>query len=260
MRVGKGGYLSVVLLVVETDHKPHSEFLEGGHVVVRTEAELLYTVDAVNGSAKGQELVGNDPVHVSVLDLLVVLIVCHVEGRRVVPIQVYCPLQRFQTVRDLHCQLLRYRALVRADAPHRVSVVHELLSFEGFPSVPGRPLQNNHRERPHQVRPVCLFLKVVSAVVVDLRLLVGRVFEQLVQLDAEGVRESEVERTEVFEEGLIHQLLVDECANYRVDTEVVRLFLTLRWLVVAHPVQSTYYSHSQLPGMISIAFFCMILR
>ena len=139
-------------------------------------------------------------------------------------------------MQDLQIESAVYRALVRAGPSHCVAVVHELLPLEGPPRLPRRPLQDDHRKRPHQVRPVRLLLEIVPAIMVDLRLLVGRVLEKLVELDAEGVGESEVEGAEIFEEGLVHKLLGDGLGGYRVDAEVVGLFLTLRGLVVAHPV------------------------
>lgn len=56
----------------------------------------------IGGRAECDELVGNDPVEVSVLDLLVVLVLGQIEGLVVEPPQPDRVLQTAQTVQQLH--------------------------------------------------------------------------------------------------------------------------------------------------------------
>ena len=102
---------------------------------------------------------------------------------------------------------VRYRALVGADSAHCISEIYKLLVLKWSPCILSRPLQNDHLERAHQVRCICLLLKVVLAIMVYLRLLICAILQELIELKTEGVGKSEVEWAKVFEERLVYQFL-----------------------------------------------------
>ncbi len=75
--------LSVVLSLVEPDDVSHIKVLEHLEVVLRLVASPLCFV--VNRTHEGDEFFGNDPVQVSILNLLVVVVLFGIEVSKVVP-------------------------------------------------------------------------------------------------------------------------------------------------------------------------------
>ena len=105
-----GEVRSIVGFVIQPNHSGHFQFFEYGHVVVGRKCAILrvgrgYVVlidGFIGGGAECDELVGDDPVEVSVLDLLVVLVLGQAKGLVVEPPQSDRVLQPPQTVQQLH--------------------------------------------------------------------------------------------------------------------------------------------------------------
>ena len=79
----------VILLVVEPNDPLDIKPFEDLDILIRMMTVSLVRVPLFNGSHKGHELAWDDPVDVSVLDTLKVLILLDVEGFKVVPFKVY---------------------------------------------------------------------------------------------------------------------------------------------------------------------------
>lgn len=77
--------LLLILGLIQTHDQRHAKLLKDGHIVIRSEATIF--VSHVLGTREGDELSWNDPVEISILDLLEMLILLHIEARVVVPAQ-----------------------------------------------------------------------------------------------------------------------------------------------------------------------------
>lgn len=79
--LGKFGLL--ILRLVQSDDQRDSHSLEDGHVVIWSERTV--SICHVQRTRKGHELAWDDPVEVTILDLLEVLVLLHIEVAIVVP-------------------------------------------------------------------------------------------------------------------------------------------------------------------------------
>ena len=82
------GFSELVLVIlgfVESDDSCYIEVLEDLEIVLRRVASSVIPADIVERTHEGDELVGDDPVQVAILDLLVVLVLFVVELPEVVP-------------------------------------------------------------------------------------------------------------------------------------------------------------------------------
>ena len=109
--------------------------------------------DLVDGTHEGNELVWNDPVQVSVLDLLVVLILFVVELAEVVPSMPDCDFEPLQAVEDAAA----VGAVTVAGVAERSET--SLVRSKSFPSHLSRLLQDNNHEGAHQVGSVGLLIE-----------------------------------------------------------------------------------------------------
>lgn len=104
-----GKTVCLVGFVIEANHESDSQFLKNGHIVLRAEQLVLslqqnYSIfvdSLVIGRAKGDELVGNDPVQITILDSLVVLVLLQIELLIVEPAQLDGVVQTPQAVKQL---------------------------------------------------------------------------------------------------------------------------------------------------------------
>ena len=90
--------LLVVLLFIESYHAVHSDVLEDAAVLVGVVAVLVPGIAFLNRTHECHKLSGNDPVEISVFNLLVVLILFDVESFEVVPTESYGVLETLQTM------------------------------------------------------------------------------------------------------------------------------------------------------------------
>ena len=108
-----------------------------------TIARLLALV-AVDGSHEGDELAGDNPVKISVLDLFVVLVLAYVELIIIVPVVCKRDLKSLKTV--------NHRALVEAVSLTGVSerLQSSLVLVELVVGLVGLHLQDHHHEGAHE--------------------------------------------------------------------------------------------------------------
>ena len=109
--------------------------------------------DLVDRTHECNELVWNNPVQVSVLNLLVILILFVVELAEVVPSMANCDFEPLQAVEDA--------AAVGTVTVAGVSERSEtsLVRSKGFPSHLSRLLQDNNHEGAHQVGSIGLLIE-----------------------------------------------------------------------------------------------------
>ena len=77
----------LVLRLVKTHDERHSHFFKDWHIIIWREGAVA--IRDIKRARKGHELAGNDPVEISILYLLEVLVLLHVEGVVIVPAQGY---------------------------------------------------------------------------------------------------------------------------------------------------------------------------
>ena len=143
---------AIVLCFVQANHVGHPEMPKHLQVVFRLVASTIGS-DLVNGTHEGDELVWDDPVQVSVLDLLVVLILFVVELAEVVPAVPDCYFETFEAVENA--------TAVGAITVARISEWSKASLIWGkcLPSHLCRLAQDDHHERPHQVSCIGLLIK-----------------------------------------------------------------------------------------------------
>ena len=193
----------VVLGLVQADDLRHVQVLEDVDVARCGVAITMHGVALVDGTHEGQELAWDDPVQVAILDLLVVLVLASVERLEVVPSKSDSLLEAIQAVRN--------GAVVVAVATAGVAEGLEvgLVDLELAEGLLGIHLEDNNHESTHEVGRVS-DLGELSAlcIVVDACLTLEAVtLEQLLQLTAVAMRHGEVQRTEVFVERHVSQVL-----------------------------------------------------
>lgn len=138
----------VVLLFVEPDHPVHADVLEDINVLLGMVAVSVLGVPLLDRTHECHELAWDDPVEVSVLHLLIVLVLLHVESLEVVPPEFDAILHALQAVVK--------RALVEAVSLGGVSVRLEetVVWLELLPHLVGSHLEDDDHECTHQERSI----------------------------------------------------------------------------------------------------------
>ena len=90
--------LFVVFLLVESDDLADSDVLEDLNILAGMMAISVMVISVLNWSHEGSKLAWDDPVEVTVLDSLIVLVLLHVEGAEVVPAE---PDSVLETLQDM---------------------------------------------------------------------------------------------------------------------------------------------------------------
>ena len=177
-------FVLLILGLIQSYNEADVHFLEDGNVVFGGERAI--SVGHIQGSGEGDELAGQYPVQVSVLDLLEVLVLLDVECRVVVPAERDGELQPLEAV--------QVDAFVRACSHRGVSIGQELVLVgpEGSPCVVSCLLEDDDHEGTHQERGVCLLCIVERRVMVNLVALILRVIHEFFQLLTEEVHLSKV--------------------------------------------------------------------
>jgi len=92
---------TVVLLVVKSYDHSNTELLEDWDVIFRSETSVTVSVSRlVTGTTESDELSWNDPVEITVLDLLIELVVSEVESLDVEPLELDGIFKTSKTVQD----------------------------------------------------------------------------------------------------------------------------------------------------------------
>jgi hypothetical protein len=135
--------LFVVLLLVETDDSVHSDILEDVAVLLGMVPVPVASVSLLNGTHESYELAWDDPVKVSVLNFLVVLVLLDIECLEVVPAKLECILEALEDVKQ--------RAVVEAVSLGSISVMFEqtVVGLELFESLVCSHLQYYYHKCAH---------------------------------------------------------------------------------------------------------------
>ena len=156
--------LLLILRLVEADDKCDTESSEDGHIIIWSEGAVA--VSGVQRAREGDELSGNDPIQISILNLLEVLIFLYIELSVVVPSECYRELETLEAVQVC--------ATVGTVAHCRVAIWDELVVVraESLPGIIGRLVEDDNHEGAHEESSVALLGVVKGSVVIDLVVLV----------------------------------------------------------------------------------------
>ena len=219
--------ISIVFLLIETDHARDLKVFENLNVVLGRVAPSLMPIHIVKRPHKCNELPRNDPVEISVLDSLVLLVFLDVEGLKVVPSKLDCILESLEA--------LQKGALVEAVAFGGISVSLEerVVGLQNLICLLRRTLEDNDHEAAHKESTVDHLVWLLGcAVMEDTILLVVLVSEQSCELPGVPMDHGEVQRTEVLVEWHVSKVII--------DVEEEGIFVVLGRLVVRNPVQLVY--------------------
>ena len=91
---------TVILVIVQSNYSSHIQVLEDVHIAGSCMAVSVNCISLINWTHEGHELAWNNPVEVSVLNFLVVLVLLGVESLEVIPAAAYAFLESFKAVKD----------------------------------------------------------------------------------------------------------------------------------------------------------------
>ena len=90
----------VVLLLVESDHALHIELLENLNILVRVMSISLVSVPLLDWAHECHKFTGNDPVEVTVLNSLVLLVLLDIKGLEVIPLKLDGVFETLETLEE----------------------------------------------------------------------------------------------------------------------------------------------------------------
>ena len=156
--------LLLILRLVEADNKRDTEPSEDRHIIIWREGTI--SVSCIQRARKGNELSWNDPIQVSILDLLKVLIFLNIERAIVIPSESYSKLETLEA--------MQVCATISTVAHCRVTVWNEfvVVRAESLPGIIGRLVEDNNHEGTHQESSVALLCVVKRRVMIDFVVLV----------------------------------------------------------------------------------------
>lgn len=194
----------IILDIVESYDLGDANVVEHVDVLVRVLAVPVLRVAVLNWAHEGHELARDDPVEVSVLNTLIVLVLLHVERAEVVPSEAHSILKSLQAVKQ--------SAIVEALTLGRVSVVAEkrVVWLELGVGVLRLHFEDDDHEGAHQEGTIHDLVSRVrrGAVVEDPILCEVLVAKETSQLTRESVDHGEVKRAEILVEGKVGQIVV----------------------------------------------------
>lgn len=194
----------IILDIVESYDLGDANVVEHVDVLVRVLAVPVLRVAVLNWAHEGHELARDDPVEVSVLNTLIVLVLLHVERAEVVPSEAHSILKSLQAVKQ--------SAIVEALTLGRVSVVAEkrVVWLELGVGVLRLHFEDDDHEGAHQEGTIHDLVSRVrrGAVVEDPILREVLVAKETSQLTRESVDHGEVKRAEILVEGKVGQIVV----------------------------------------------------
>lgn len=188
----------------------------------------LLTLVTVDGSHKSDELAGDNPIKVAILNFFVMLILACVELVVLIPT---LSDGEFETLKAVeHCALVVAIALAGIAEGLQRTVVFS----ENFIGLTRLHFEDDQHESAHQEAGICQLGWVVTGAVVEdarrcLWILAVR-FVQLCQFSAETVHHRQVQWPEILVERHVDQVVVD------VKEEGV--LVVLRRLAIGNPVES----------------------
>ena len=169
--------LLLILRLVEADDKRNSEPSEDRHIIVWCEGAI--SVSCIQRAREGNELSWNNPIQVSILNLLEVLIFLNIELAIVVPSEGYSKLEALEAV--------QVRATISTVAHCRVTVWNEfvVVRAESLPGIIGGFVEDNNHEGAHEESSIALLCVIKRRVVIDFVVLVLLVIHKLLKLFTE---------------------------------------------------------------------------
>ena len=156
--------LLFILRLVEADDKRDSQPSEDRHIIIRCEGAIA--VSCVQRAREGDELSWDDPIQVSILDFLKVLIFLDIERAIVIPSECYSKLETLEAVQVC--------ATISTIAHCGVTVWDEFIVVraESLPGIVGGLVEDNNHEGAHEESSVALLCVVKRSVVIDFVVLV----------------------------------------------------------------------------------------
>jgi len=136
--------LFIVFLLIKSDYPGDINVVEDITILVWMLSILMSGVSGFNWSHESDKLSWNDPVEITILNSLVVLVFLNVESSEVVPVEFNCVFQSLEN--------LEQRTIVEAITFGGISVMLEKLVvwLELFPCIVSLHFQNNYHESAHQ--------------------------------------------------------------------------------------------------------------
>jgi hypothetical protein len=154
--------LLIVSAVIKTYYRRNPNFLKDRYVIVRCEVVVAVVVGVrVRRVAKGKEFSWNNPIHISIVNLLPKFIILTVESLQVKPTYLNGLFQRAKTVPN--------NTLVSANPLACIPKRGKRLGWcQPPPAFVCTPLQHQDLVRSHKICRVCFFRKVGRAEMIDL--------------------------------------------------------------------------------------------
>jgi hypothetical protein len=90
----------VILLLVESNHALHIELLENLDILVRVMSISLVSVPLLDWAHECHKFTGNDPVEITVLNSLVLLVLLDIEGLEVIPLELDGVFETLETLEE----------------------------------------------------------------------------------------------------------------------------------------------------------------
>jgi hypothetical protein len=90
----------VILLLVESNHALHIELLENLDILVRVMSISLVSVPLLDWAHECHKFTGNDPVEITVLNSLVLLVLLDIEGLEVIPLKLDGVFETLETLEE----------------------------------------------------------------------------------------------------------------------------------------------------------------
>lgn len=177
----------------------HSKVLKHLDVVLGAVSPLRLPSWRVKRPHKGNKLVGNDPIQVSILNFLVVLVFLIVKVAEAVPAETDSELEPLQAVEDSALISARITVASISEGPKLVMVRRE-----SFPDDFGLLLQNHDHEGAHQVGGIDILVVLSRAVVEQLDVLVAFVGQETAQFTDVLVRVRNVQGAKIRVERFVH--------------------------------------------------------
>lgn len=170
-------FILVIFGFIESDHTCHVEMLENLKIVLGRVASSLEFTNIVEWAHKRNKFVRYDPVQVTVLDLLIILVLLVVKFPELVPAEANCILETLQAVQD--------RA--RVTALEGVRGITEWLKliviwFKELPGGLSLDLQDDNHESAHEKRTVCHLIIFVAAIMEKPVIFILRIGEETHEL------------------------------------------------------------------------------
>jgi hypothetical protein len=151
----------VILLLVESNHALHIELLENLDILVRVMSISLVSVPLLDWAHECHKFTGNDPVEITVLNSLVLLVLLDIEGLEVIPLELDGVFETLETLEET--------TLIKAVTLGCITVGLEqpLVWLEYLVSLLRWALKDDDHEAAHQEGAIHHLLWLIGGAVVE---------------------------------------------------------------------------------------------